>query len=366
MLTFLGMACVVLGVVVILRGDVLPWLEVRHARRRLFATCTDAMPDLADVLDGIERDTRQGHSLHGALRRLVQRHPRIDGSLPECTRVARDGASIDAWCTDLLGRTSDPDVRTAATALLLAARTGAPHRSLSVAARVMRERRTLRDEARMATVQARASMQALTWLPGVVLVILLVVDDGARAAVARPLGIAACLAGVGLNVLGWRWMRRMYVHAMTGDDTGDNAVPDVLDALSLEVAAGRSPARALIDVADVHGAAGELVRPVRNDVEHGALVSEALRRRRNSLDPRRTGWVDAVIEAEREGFPLARLLEQLSDTARAERRHGVQRRLRVLSVRVTAPLVSCVLPAFVLLAIVPMVAGVVTHLGDLG
>ena len=60
------------------------------------------------------------------------------------------------------------------------------------------------------------------------------------------------------------------------------------------------------------------------------------------------------------------LLRSLSDTARAERRRGVQRRLRVLSVRVTAPLVACVLPAFVLLAIVPMVVGVVTHLGELG
>lgn len=362
MLRFVGALCVVVGVVVTLRGDVLPWLEARYVRRRVLAECTDALPDLADVLDGIERDTRQGHSLHGALRRLVQRHPRIDVSLPDCTRVSRDGMAIDSWCTDVLGRTDDPDVRTTATALLLAARTGAPHRALSVAARVMRQRRALRDEARLATVQARASMQALTWLPGVVLVILLLVDDRARSAVARPLGLAVCLAGIGLNLLGWRWMRRMYVNAMTGDDV----VPDVLDALSLEVAAGRSPGRALLDVAEVRTSAGDLVRPVRTDVEHGALVSEALRRRRDSLDPHRTGWVDAIIEAEREGFPLARLLEQLSDTARAERRRGVQRRLRVLSVRVTAPLVTCVLPAFVLLAIVPMVAGVVTHLSEVG
>jgi len=357
-----GALCTAIGAVVVLRGEVLPRLDARYVHRRLMKSCTDAIPDLADVLDGIERDTRQGHSLHGALRRIVRNHPRIDAWLPGCTRVSRDGMAIDAWCTDVLGGAHDPDVRTAATALLLAARTGAPHRSLSVAARVMRQRRSLRDEARLATVQARASMQALTWLPGVVLVILLLVDDGARAAVARPFGLATCLAGIALNVLGWRWMRRMYLNAMNGDEV----VPDVLDALSLEVAAGRSPARALLDVADVHTSAGELVRPVRNDVEHGALVSEALRRRRDSLDPHRTGWVDAIIDAEREGFPLARLLEQLSDTARAERRRGVQRRLRVLSVRVTAPLVACVLPAFVLLAIVPMVAGVVTHLGELG
>lgn len=362
MLRIIGALCTVIGAVVALRGEVLPRLDARCVRRRLMTSCTDAIPDLADVLDGIERDTRQGHSLHAALQRLVRRHPRIDAALPGCVRVSRDGVAIDSWCADELGRTHDPDVRTAATALLLAARTGAPHRSLSVGARVMRQRRVLRDEAHLATVQARASMLALTWLPGVVLVILLLVDDGARAAVARPFGLATCLAGIALNVLGWRWIRRMYVNAMTGDDV----VPDVLDALSLEVAAGRSPARALLDVADVHTSAGDLVRPVRSDVEHGALVSEALRRRRDALDPHRTGWVDAIIDAERDGFPLARLLEQLSDTARAERRRGVQRRLRVLSVRVTAPLVACILPAFVLLAIVPMVAGVVTHLGEMG
>lgn len=343
-------------------GDVLPWLERQYARRRMLDECTVALPDIAEVLDVIERDTSQGHSLHGALQRLVRRHRGIDASLPGCARICHDGSPVDEWCRGLLLEACDPDVRTALSALLLAARTGAPHRSLAVAARVIRQRRALRDEARLATAQARASMQALTWLPFVVLGVLLVVDDGARAAIVRPSGVATSLVGIALNVVGWRWMHRMYGAATVGED----AVPDVLDALSLEVAAGRPPARAVLDVADGPTAAGRLVRPVRDDVENGLLVGDSLRRRRELLDPHRTGWVDTIVDAERDGFPVARVLEQLSDTARTERRIGVQRRLRTLTVRVTAPLVTCVLPAFVLLAIVPMVAGVVTHLGEVG
>jgi len=249
-------------------GDVLPWLERQYARRRMLDECTVALPDIAEVLDVIERDTSQGHSLHGALQRLVRRHRGIDASLPGCARICHDGSPVDEWCRGLLVEACDPDVRTALSALLLAARTGAPHRSLAVAARVIRQRRALRDEARLATAQARASMQALTWLPFVVLGVLLVVDDGARAAIVRPSGVATSLVGIALNVVGWRWMHRMYGAATVGED----AVPDVLDALSLEVAAGRPPARAVLDVADGPTAAGRLVRPVRDALGDGATV----------------------------------------------------------------------------------------------
>jgi len=337
-------------------------LERRYARRRARALCDGDVPDLADVLDAIERDTRQGHSLHSALQRMTRRHVRIDAVLPGCTRVARDAQPLDGWCASALCDRTDPAARTAFGALLLAARTGAPHRSLAVGARILRQRRALHDEARLATAQVRASMQALTALPMIVLAILVCIDDGARSAVLRPLGIAITLVGIGANVLGWRWLRRMYVAAVAGDDV----VPDVLDELSLHVAAGRSPARALLDVAETHTAAGTFLQSVRDDVHRGALVSDVMRRRRSELDPQRTGWVDDIVDAEREGFPLARLLEHLAGAARDERRLGVQRRLRTLSVRVTLPLVTCVLPAFVLLAIVPMIAGVVTHLGDMG
>lgn len=361
MLRIVGVSCAVGAVGVAWFGDALPWLEQRRARRRAQDLCADTVPDLADVLDAIERDTRQGHSLHSALQRVVRRHVRIDSVLPRCTAVARDALPIDEWCTTTLRHNPNPTVHTAVGALLLAARTGAPHRSLSVAARILRQRRTLHDEARLATAQVRASIQALTALPIIVLVILVSVDAGARSAVLRPVGLAVTLAGIGANVLGRRWLRRMYLAALAGDD----AVPDVLDALSLHVAAGMSPARAVLDVADAHTAAGTFLQSVRADVERGALVSDVLRRRRSELDPQRTGWVDDLVDAEREGFALARLLEHLAVAARDERRLGVQRRLRTLSVRVTLPLVTCVLPAFVLLAIVPMVAGVVTHLGDM-
>ncbi len=56
------------------------------------------------------------------------------------------------------------------------------------------------------------------------------------------------------------------------------------------------------------------------------------------------------------GAPLAALLRRVADEARAAQRSRVETRVRTASVRLTAPLGAALLPAFVLLGVVPVVA----------
>jgi len=66
----------------------------------------------------------------------------------------------------------------------------------------------------------------------------------------------------------------------------------------------------------------------------------------------------AVGRAHETGAPVGRAVHQLADELRARSRADVETRARSIEVKAAAPLGLCLLPAFVLLGIVPMVAGV--------
>jgi hypothetical protein len=55
-------------------------------------------------------------------------------------------------------------------------------------------------------------------------------------------------------------------------------------------------------------------------------------------------------------------LARLGEDLRAGRRAAVEERVRRIEVRAAVPLGACLLPAFVLLAVVPLVAGSVSSL----
>lgn len=75
-----------------------------------------------------------------------------------------------------------------------------------------------------------------------------------------------------------------------------------------------------------------------------------------AVDPALAGLARAVVRSSRTGAPLADLLPRVSAEARAAHRAQVEARVRTASVRLTAPLGAALLPAFVLLGVVPLVA----------
>ena len=58
----------------------------------------------------------------------------------------------------------------------------------------------------------------------------------------------------------------------------------------------------------------------------------------------------------RYGVPLAPSLDRLGAELRLDRRRGAERDARRVPVRLLGPLVACVLPAFALLTVVPLLA----------
>jgi Flp pilus assembly protein TadB len=197
-------------------------------------------------------------------------------------------------------------------------------------------------------VPARSAVWRLQRLTGVLLALCLVGLLGV------PWGLGA---GVLAVVLVPRWLRRL-------EPTADRRrrariaadLPLAVDLLAACLRAGRPVGDGLTVVAGAVG--GPL----------GALLAEVDARLRLGADPADAWGVlagqpgcaplaRAVERAVRSGAPLADSLEQLAGDVRQERRWSADERARAVEARSVVPLGLCFLPAFVLIGIVPTVAG---------
>lgn len=143
----------------------------------------------------------------------------------------------------------------------------------------------------------------------------------------------------------------------------ERTYPDALDGIVLAVRAGYLPAAAL-EVALPH--LPPVVRPAFAEVvarmHEGHRFADALAALPAALGPTATPLADCFAAADRYGQPLAPVLERLAAEARQLRRRNADALARQLPVRLSLPLVLCTLPAFVLLAVVPLLLSALSSL----
>jgi len=95
----------------------------------------------------------------------------------------------------------------------------------------------------------------------------------------------------------------------------------------------------------------------------GAWTADALLGAADEFGDEVRPLVDALVHDLRYGAPLGEALARIADQLRVERRFALEARVRRAPVVMMLPLTMCVLPAFVLLAIVPLVLGALSRLG---
>ena len=140
-------------------------------------------------------------------------------------------------------------------------------------------------------------------------------------------------------------------------------LPEMVDLLSLAVSSGCNVNLAVVAAGrrGVGPLAAEL-RRVGEEVAWGRRLADAL----EDL-PARAGEVtrplaSALAACERYGAPLAPALQRLSDEVRRHRRRRAEEAARRVPVMLLFPLVLCILPAFALLTVAPLIAGAVREL----
>jgi tight adherence protein C len=132
------------------------------------------------------------------------------------------------------------------------------------------------------------------------------------------------------------------------------ALPDSVDLFRLAVGAGLSVHQAVEAVAR-HAPApvGAALAEARRRVELGERLGDALDVLDDLGDPA-LALTAALRGAARYGSPLGAALERVAADARVLRRRRAEEDARRLPVQLLFPLVLCVLPAFGLLAVVPL------------
>ena len=96
--------------------------------------------------------------------------------------------------------------------------------------------------------------------------------------------------------------------------------------------------------------------------QHGERFADALDALHEAPEDMLRPLATALARAERYGEPLAPVLDRLADESRRSRRRQAEASARQLPVRMCFPLACCTLPAFVLLTIVPLLAGTFTSI----
>lgn len=330
------------------------WLPRKRAGS---TTSVDEHERLALLLDAIGRELRLGSSLHGALLTALTRHP--VGELSWLADVARDGGSLHDAAT---GRsTPRPDDAGAnpgidfVLRILVAVSDGADAvHAVESAARTLRATAAIVADSRSAVAHTVASIRVLTWVPMVVATLMAVRDESVRRFFLSPTGIVCAGAGAALN-----WLGRGLTERLTASATrADSEVPDFIDTVAVHLRAGRPPASAFLHAATTAvGSTGEAARSVAVALHDGERFVDALLAHRTDFDLRAQPLIDVLVDTERDGLPPRAIFERLADEARSQRRRDAEQRLRALPVRLTLPLVGCVLPAYVLLTVVPLLVG---------
>ena len=171
-------------------------------------------------------------------------------------------------------------------------------------------------------------------------------------------GLLALAAGVGAVAVRRRSRRRRRVQQV------ERHLPEVIDLLGLVVGAGRPTVTALADISP------RVAEPFRSELSAvarrtaaGEPFVDSVRRLRDTLGSSVSSVVYAVTAAETDGTPLRPALQRAADEAHRRRRVRAQEAARRIPVLMLFPLVFCVLPAFCLLTVVPLLMGTIAELG---
>jgi len=188
------------------------WFAAVGRRWRSRATGARGGDGLPALLEDVARGVRAGSSLRQACAEAAAAlgDPAATG-LATAVADAGRGQPLAGAFTTWAAATTAPEERLAAGALALAATAGGPQaRAVDGVATTLRERRAVTAEIRAQSAQARLSAVVIGALPAVFLVWAVATDRRTAAfLVAGPAGWACLGAGLGLELVGAIWMRRL-------------------------------------------------------------------------------------------------------------------------------------------------------------
>ncbi|WP_308103962.1 type II secretion system F family protein [Actinocorallia sp. API 0066] len=171
-------------------------------------------------------------------------------------------------------------------------------------------------------------------------------------------GIVGVVAGVGAGAwCGWWAGRREPVEVVRRRRRLESDLPMAVELLAACLRAGVSWPDAVEAVGEaLGGPVGEEFEAVSARIRLGADPADAWAAR--AAEPALAPLARAAARAGRTGAPLGPVLTRLAGDQRAAAAAAADLRARAAGIKAVAPLGLCFLPAFVLLGVVPSIAGI--------
>ena len=330
-----------------------------HSKKQPFSVALST----ADFLDAIERSIHTGHSLRAAVNDALPLLPaHMQVHFQNLALHCRIGAPLEEVLIAPAAGDTPADVIFGIQAIVAASAGGVGMRyALERASWVLRERHSVSEERRLQSAQALFSARILSWLPLAFGSMMVATNANVRNVLfTTPVGFLCCAVGAALNFVGRWWMKKL---AHRKIDATASAYIDFIDLLVVLLKSGNSTHQSFQAISQW---SQPLARTAATEVlassETHTRFVDALPLLMSHFGTGATGVVNALAASERDGLPLAPLLERLSHEAHSERRRIAQEDAAKLPIRLSFPLVVCVLPSFVTLTIVPILVGALSSL----
>lgn len=218
----------------------------------------------------------------------------------------------------------------------------------------LRTRHSIRADIRTASAQAMFTVRILTHLPIVAFAILLMSSSDMRSRIFHLSTLIVLALGLFLNRVGAWWIHTLIAHTV-------NRPVDETIALAEQLAASLRAGCSLTE--SLHS--WENVSPQGTAVFQAMMRGERLETALHHLPRTTAGYrlAHTILSAYRDGLPVVNTVHRLTSDAHNDMRHATETLIRQLPSRLSAPVVLCILPSFLIIAVVPLL---LHSLGQLG
>jgi Flp pilus assembly protein TadB len=175
-------------------------------------------------------------------------------------------------------------------------------------------------------------------------------------------GVGGVVAGVAVTAATWSWIGRLDPPSVRRHrELAERDLPGVVHLLATALESGCDVAEALRLVGDaLPGPSTDLLGAVPARLALGVPPDVAWRPVLDSDELAPLGR--AMVRAHRSGAPVTEEVARLADELERRARVRVEDRARAVGVKAALPLGLCLLPSFLLIGVVPLVAGLLRSL----
>ena len=330
-------------------------VQVQHTT----ATATSAEISPADFCEALARSLRSGINSSAAFHSHAARTdaPSIVHSIAQ--QYVHEAHLLEDVLTVAHSDASGTLHESFTLYLLLSCQAGTLHpAALSLAAQCLRDEESLKAQLHVGTAHAHITARILTSLPLACLLFGCLVSSSLRQSFSSVGTCIVLMLGVALNVMGWLWMHRLATSISTTSPHAE--YQRFTFAFCVALHAGHSHVSACSTWRHVSPIGAHIAQQLAD----GSSLRVALAPLADHFGQPGQMLSQTITESVESGTPVVSVATRLLSDARSESRRHAEFQLRQLPTKLALPIVFCVLPAFLLIALMPFVMAGLTSLSS--